>query len=93
MCSRGELGLGAHVPTVVAELGDDLIYFCMWMVFSGKALVLGTLKMQPRRRDRALGTAKGEQAEIPALRALDKAKRGLGRQGSSLTNWARLVAW
>lgn len=41
----------------MAELGDDLIYFCIWMVFVGKALVLGTVKMLSRGRHRALDTA------------------------------------
>lgn len=54
------------------------------MVFSGKALVLGPLKMLSRRRGGALDTAVVGQV----LLALEKAKRGLGRQGSTLTNWA-----
>lgn len=58
------------------------------MVFSDRALVLVTLKMLSRRRVRALDAAVVGQAEIPALLALEKAKRGLGRQGSSLTNRA-----
>lgn len=88
LCSRGELGPRGHVHKVAAELGDGLIYFCIWMVLSGKALVLGTLKMLSRKRGGALDTAVVGQAETPALLALEQVKRGLGTKGSSLTNWA-----
>lgn len=74
LCSRGELGPRGRVHKVVVELSDGLIYFCIWMVFSGRALVLGTLKMLSRRRVRALDTAVVGQAEIPALLALEKAE-------------------
>lgn len=56
LCSRGKLGSRGRVRKVMAELGDDLIYFCIWMVFLGKALVLGTVKMLSRGRHRALDT-------------------------------------
>lgn len=60
LCSRGELGLGGHVPTVVAELGDDLIYF--WYVdgFLGQSPHAGHPEDAARRRDRTLDTAKEE---------------------------------
>lgn len=85
--SCGELGPRGHAHKVLAELGDDLLCSCIRMVFSGKALGLGTLKMLLTWRHGALNMAMVGQAEIPALLALGKAKRGLGRQGSSLTNW------
>lgn len=39
-------------------------------------------------RGRASDTAVVGQAKMPVLLALEKAKRVLGRQGSSLANWA-----
>lgn len=51
----------------MAELGDDLIDFCIRAGFQGKALVLGTLEMLPGgRRHKALVRC-GTPADFPAV--------------------------